>query len=428
MQEQKNRAKANWKGSGDKTVTGDFKILLEKFGENSFDYSNTSSEVKVLAILDDNFKFVEKTAKSGWVFLEKTVFYAESGGQIGDIGKLGDAKILDTKKFLGLNLSQFEGELEVGKTYLATVSENRIEIQKHHSATHILHKVLQDILGQSVKQAGSLVEANRLRFDFTYSKAIPNQTLKEIEERVNRIILKAIPQITEILPIDEAKQKGAMALFGEKYGEKVRVVSFGDFSIELCGGTHVKNTNEIGQFIILKESGVSAGVRRIEAIVGKSAIKYFNKLRDEVNESLVLLKSQNLTTGIEKLKKEIVKLKNEIKVLEQANKQEFQIQKIGEINYIIDEVKTGNIKNLIDELKNKHQKIAVMLFQKNGNKVLIASGVKNLNIHAGNWIKKVAPILGGGGGGRPDFAQAGGKDSSKIAEAKKVALDFLTNS
>ena len=428
MQEQKNRAKANWKGSGDKTVTGDFKILLEKFGENSFNYSNTSSEVKVLAILDDNFKLVEKSAKSGWVFLEKTVFYAESGGQIGDTGKLGDAKILDTKKFLGLNLSQFEGELEVGKTYLATVSENRIEIQKHHSATHLLHKVLRDILGQSVKQAGSLVEENRLRFDFTYSKAISNQTLKEIEEQVNRIILKAIPQTTEILSIDEAKQKGAMALFGEKYGEEVRVVSFGDFSIELCGGTHVKNTNEIGQFIILKESGVSAGVRRIEAIVGKSAIKYFNKLRDEVNESLVLLKSQNLTTGIEKLKKEITKLKNEIKVLEQANKQEFQVQKIGEINYIIDEVKTGNIKNLIDELKNKHQKIAVMLFQKKGNKVLIASGVKNLDIHAGNWIKKVAPILGGGGGGRPDFAQAGGKDSSKIAEAKKVALKFLTNS
>ena len=426
MSEQKKRAKANWKGSGDAVESGDFKELLEEFGENQFLYSTTSSDSKILAILDDNFKRVN-SAKSGWVLLDKTPFYAESGGQKGDSGKIDEVHILDTRKFLGLNLSQFSGNLEIGQTGKSEIAESRKEIEKHHSATHILHSILRKTLGDTVQQAGSSVEENRLRFDFSYDKAVSKKDLKEIENLVNMEVAKAIPQTTEILSVDKAKEKGAMALFGEKYGDSVRVVSFDKSSIELCGGTHIDNSSEIGTFLILKESGVSAGVRRIEAIVGKSAFSYIQNLRNEVENSISEMKAQNLNQGIEKMKKQIVELKTEIQDLQKSSKKDFQVQKIGDISYIIDELESGDIKAQIDEVKNKFDSIAVLLFQKKGEKVLIASGSNIKKIHCGNWIKAVAPILGGGGGGRPDFAQAGGKDYSKIEEAKKVALEFLKN-
>ena len=426
MSEQKKRAKANWKGSGDAVESGDFKELLEEFGENQFLYSTTSSDSKILAILDDNFKRVN-SAKSGWVLLDKTPFYAESGGQKGDSGKIDEVHILDTRKFLGLNLSQFSGNLEIGQTGKSEIAESRKEIEKHHSATHILHSILRKTLGDTVQQAGSLVEENRLRFDFSYDKAVSKKDLKEIENLVNMEVAKAIPQTTEILSVDKAKEKGAMALFGEKYGDSVRVVSFDKSSIELCGGTHIDNSSEIGTFLILKESGVSAGVRRIEAVVGKSAFSYIQNLRNEVENSISEMKAQNLNQGIEKMKKQIVELKTEIQDLQKSSKKDFQVQKVGDISYIIDELESGDIKAQIDEVKNKFDSIAVLLFQKKGEKVLIASGSNIKKIHCGNWIKAVAPILGGGGGGRPDFAQAGGKDYSKIEEAKKVALEFLKN-
>jgi len=426
MSEQKKRAKANWKGSGDAVESGDFKELLEEFGENQFLYSTTSSDSKILAILDDNFKRVN-SAKSGWVLLDKTPFYAESGGQKGDSGKIDEVHILDTRKFLGLNLSQFSGNLEIGQTGKSEIAESRKEIEKHHSATHILHSILRKTLGDTVQQAGSSVEENRLRFDFSYDKAVSKKDLKEIENLVNMEVAKAIPQTTEILSVDKAKEKGAMALFGEKYGDSVRVVSFDKSSIELCGGTHIDNSSEIGTFLILKESGVSAGVRRIEAVVGKSAFSYIQNLRNEVENSISEMKAQNLNQGIEKMKKQIVELKTEIQDLQKSSKKDFQVQKIGDISYIIDELESGDIKSQIDEVKNKFDSIAVLLFQKKGEKVIIASGSNIKKINCGNWIKAVAPILGGGGGGRPDFAQAGGKDYSKIEEAKKVALEFLKN-
>ncbi len=283
MNEQKAKAKAAWKGSGDSSTEGDFKILLEKYGVNEFvGYNNITYTSKIIALLDENFKEVTSLEKgtTGWVMLDKTPFYATSGGQNGDIGALEDnehiAIISETAKFHGLNLSKVNVEnstINQGEEVEAVVV-NRYEIAKHHSATHLLQSALKIVLGDTVAQAGSLNDDKRLRFDFTYPKAMSKDEIEEVEDLVNTMIVRNIQGSVEELPIDEAKKKGAIAMFGEKYGDTVRVVKFGDVSVEFCGGTHVRNTNDIGSFYITKESGVSAGVRRIEAVCGNSAISY----------------------------------------------------------------------------------------------------------------------------------------------------------
>ncbi len=431
MKEQKERAKASWKGSGDKSAKGDFKILLEKFRENEFvGYETLESDSKILAILDENFKLVDSLKKDekGWVFLDKTPFYAESGGQVGDEGELlGKALVLDTKKFYGLNLSLVKAldEIKTGDKVKAKVSLKRNEIARHHTATHILHAVLRRILGEHVTQAGSLVEDKRLRFDFSHPKALSLEEIEKIERSVNEIIVRDIPVTVEIMNIDEAKRKGAMALFGEKYQDEVRVVSVGEASIELCGGTHVKNSSQIGSFYITKESGVSAGVRRIEAVCGFSAYEYGNSFRKEVAKISQEVKHKDPLLGVKKLKESIASLKEEIKALQNVSAKELNSFDINGVKVIIDEVKAGDIKNIIDTEKNRYDKIAIMLFQRKGDKVSIAAGVKGADLKAGDWIKKIAPIVGGGGGGRSDFAQAGGKNVEKIDEAKKEALNFV---
>ncbi|HIP51910.1 MAG TPA: alanine--tRNA ligase, partial [Campylobacterales bacterium] len=246
-----------------------------------------------------------------------------------------------------------------------------------------------------------------------------------VEAWVNDKISRSISRKTEIMSVDAAKEAGAMALFGEKYGNEVRVVSMGNASIELCGGTHVNNLSEIGLFMISKESGVSAGVRRIEAICSKSALLEVSALRDTLNQVKTELKNQNPMAGISKLKEDVKSLKAELKTALSSTKKELTATELNGAMVIVDEVESGDIKELIDEAKNKYPNVAIMLFQKKGEKVLIACGSKETNIKAGNWIKEIAPVLGGGGGGRPDFAQAGGKDASKIGEAKEKALAYL---
>ncbi len=313
----------------------------------------------------------------------------------------------------------------MGDRVEALVDSSRYEISKHHSATHLLHAGLREILGEHIAQAGSLNESSRLRFDFTHPTPLTKSEIRDVESWVNDKILKAIPRVTNVMSIDEAKERGALALFGEKYGDRVRVVQMGD-SVELCGGTHVDNTSQIGTFIILKESGVSSGVRRVEAICGKSALEYINRVRGELDEVKSSLKSQDPISAIDRLKKQIRELKGEIKSLESSNRERLTSSKIGDIDVIIDEVERGDIKSIIDEAKNRYKKIAIMLFQKKGDRVLLASGVKGVdNIKAGDWIREVAPVVGGGGGGRADFAQAGGKDTLKIKEAKEKALGYL---
>ena len=431
MQEQRSRAKAAWKGSGDDAVHGDFKELLEEFGTNTFiGYETMHHASKVLALLDENFKRVERleVGQKGWVMLDVTPFYAQSGGQCGDMGELQcRAKVLDTKKFFDINLSQIEvtSSIKVGINVDARVDISRYEIAKHHSATHLLHAVLFDLLGDHISQAGSLVEANRLRFDFSHPKALSEAELTEIEERVNVEIMRAIPAKTEVLNIEEAKKSGAKAQFGEKYGDEVRVVSFADASVEFCGGTHVENSANIGSFIITKESGVSAGVRRIEAVCGNAAYKYFTQQRDLIKEAQAEVKNLDILAGIHRLKNNITTLKTELKEAQASAAVEIASQDINGVTVVVDELVNGDIKEKIDALKNQNEKLCAMLFQVKGDKVLIAAGVKGCEAKAGDWIKKVAPILGGGGGGRPDFAQAGGKDASKLPEAKSAATAFI---
>jgi len=433
LEAQKALSKAGWKGTKEAAATGDFKELKEHFGLNEFvGYEKTTSEATVLALLDENFKRVKEIDGKGWVFLSNTPFYAEAGGQRGDIGQLitkneeRKINVLDTKKFLDMNLSEIEGLVKVCDQVTSIVDASRIEIERHHSATHLLHAGLRELLGEHITQAGSFNDDKRLRFDFSHPQAMSADEIAKIEAWVNDKISRAITRKTEVMSVDDAKKAGAMALFGEKYGSEVRVVSMGDVSVELCGGTHVDNLSEIGLFMITKESGVSAGVRRIEAICSKSSMAEVHALRDSLNELKRELKNQNPMVGISNLKEQVKTLKSELKTALSSTKKELTASEINNSMVIVEEVEAGDIKELIDEAKNKYPNLAIMLFQKKGDKVMIACGSKETSIKAGNWIKEIAPILGGGGGGRADFAQAGGKDTSKIGEAKERALAYLS--
>jgi alanyl-tRNA synthetase len=437
MQAQKAQSKANWKGTGDAATTGDFKALKETFDVNKFvGYASTSTTAKVLALLDEDFKETLSISGKGWVLLDKTPFYAESGGQTGDSGILrqaqepvaepAEAKVLDTKKFLDMNLSEVKGNLSVGDVVEAVVDTSRAEIEKHHSATHLLHAALRDILGEHISQAGSLNDDKRLRFDFSHPQAMTSEEVSKVEAWVNDKISRAIPAKTEVMSIEAAKNSGAVALFGEKYGDEVRVVSMGDASTELCGGTHVFNVSQIGLFMITKESGVSAGVRRIEAICGKAAVEKVTALRNEIREIKEEVKNQDPMAGITKLKEQVKSLKGELASAMSSSQKELTAVDVNGVNVIVEEVDNGDIKAMIDEMKNKYDNIAIMLFMKKGDKVMLAAGSKNTPIKAGDWIKSIAPIVGGGGGGRPDFAQAGGKDASKITTALEEAKVYLS--
>ena len=434
MSLQREKAKASWKGSGDTISEGDFKKLLEKYGKNEFiGYETTETDAIIIALMDENFKEVDriKAGESGWVMLDKTPFYAESGGQVGDIGALegGDhiAIINDTKKFFDMNLSlvKVEHAKVTREDTLKAVVVNRDEVAKHHSATHLLQSALKMVLGDTVSQAGSLNDDKRLRFDFTYAKAMTKEQVDEVQDLVNSMIAHGIANSTEELPIEEAKQKGAIAMFGEKYGEKVRVVGFGDVSVEFCGGTHVPNSANIGSFYITKESGVSAGVRRIEAVCGLSAIEYTKSFMNDINKAQSELKNNDIFLGIKKLKDQIKELKDELKAAHENIQTPVTEEMIGDTKVVVDIVANGDIKKIVDDYKNGNESVAVFLLQPKGDKVMMVSGVKGASIKAGEWIKNIAPIVSGGGGGRPDFAQAGGKDVSKIEEAKIAALNYV---
>ncbi|EIR8930304.1 alanine--tRNA ligase [Campylobacter upsaliensis] len=427
MSEQKERAKAAWKGSGDKAVSGDFKILLERFGKNEFvGYTQKACESQILALLDENFKMQEKlhNGQTGWVFLDKTPFYANSGGQVGDKGFLGENEISDTQKFFELNLSKItaKNELKLDEKLLARIDEDKREqIARHHSATHLLHYTLRKILGAHIAQAGSLVEFNKLRFDFNHPKALTKEELEKIENLVNEMISSSYPALLEEMSLDDAKKSGAIALFSEKYENKVRVLSLGE-SKELCGGTHVNNSAEIGSFFILKESGVSAGVRRIEAVVSKAAHAYAKNALKELESLKIELKNNDLLSGISKLKNEISKLKNELK---NSNSSELKSENVKGVQICIAKAENGDIKATIDHFKNQFEKAVILLIQEKEGKISLAAGVKNAPLKAGNLVKNIAMILGGNGGGKDDFATAGGKDLTKIDEALKEAKSFI---
>ena len=430
MNEQKARAKASWKGSGDaKAESGDFKELLEEFGENEFvGYDNLSWNSRILALLDENFKRVSSLSSGvGYVLLDKTPLYARSGGQCGDTGFVGKNEVLDTTKHFGLNLAQIKVKepLKVGENVEVKVNESaRLQTRRHHSATHLLHAALRKFLGEHIAQAGSSVEPNRLRFDFSHPKPVTSQELEQIESWVNAQIQKGAKAKTEIMDINSAKNSGAIALFGEKYGEMVRVLTLGE-SKEFCGGTHVENINEIGSFFITKESGVSAGVRRIEAICASSATQYTNELRHELGECEIELKNTDLLSAIKKLKAELKAAKDELK--NASSNSSLESLDIKGAKVIISEF-GGDIKSKIDELKNGADKVIAVLANVKDGKVSLAVGVKGCELKAGEIVSKIAPIINGGGGGRSDFATAGGKDPSRLNEAFKSAKELISAS
>ena len=430
MNEQKARAKASWKGSGDaKAESGDFKELLEEFGENEFvGYDNLSWNSKILALLDENFKRVSSLSSGvGYVLLDKTPLYARSGGQCGDTGFVGKNEVLDTTKHFGLNLAQIKVKepLKVGENVEVKVNESaRLQTRRHHSATHLLHAALRKFLGEHIAQAGSSVEPNRLRFDFSHPKPVTSQELEQIESWVNAQIQKGAKAKTEIMDIESAKNSGAIALFGEKYGDMVRVLTLGE-SKEFCGGTHVENINEIGSFFITKESGVSAGVRRIEAICASSATQYTNELRHELGECEMELKNADLLSAIKKLKAELKAAKDELK--NASSNSSLESFDIKGAKVVISEF-GGDIKSKIDELKNGADKVIAVLANVKDGKVSLAVGVKGCELKAGEIVSKIAPIINGGGGGRSDFATAGGKDPSRLSEAFKSAKELISAS
>lgn len=427
MNEQKKRAKASWKGSGDKAVNGDFKILLEKFGENEFiGYEKMENESKILALLDEDFKCINelKSGEIGWVMLDFTPFYAMSGGQVGDTGFLDNSEVLDTQKFFGLNLSAVRASktLKANDKVKAHIDEiKRAQIARHHSATHLLHYALREILGTHIAQAGSLVEFNKLRFDFTHPNALTNEELDKIEKLVNECVIRADNAILEKMSLDEAKKSGAIALFNEKYQGVVRVLTLGA-SKELCGGTHIKNTAEIGSFYITKESGVSSGVRRIEAVASLAALNYAKSFINEVKELKFELKTNDISNSLKKLKEQNAEFKNKLK---NAAKSELVSIDINSTRVCVARVDEGDIKMMIDDFKNAYEKAVILLVQVKDGKIMLAAGAKNAPIKAGELVKAVAAVLGGSGGGRDDFATAGGKDISQIQNACELALKLI---
>lgn len=431
MQKQKELARASWKGSGDETKEGDLGEIINLAQTNLAKDNVFQTQSTILCLFDENFKKVASLSKqNGWLMLDRTPFYAQGGGAVGDSGwLLGTngkvAIVLDTRSFFGKDLCKIEAlsTLEVGNKLEAQVDKERqLEIRKHHSATHLLHFVLREILGHSVTQAGSLVEQNRLRFDFSHPQALSADELESIEKRVNDLIAQCLHSQIEELSLDEAKDKGAMALFGEKYGQRVRVVGFEGAGCELCGGLHIDNTGKIGNFYILKESGVSSGVRRIEAVCGKAGLAYTQKqislLKDLENQ----LKTKDLFSALNKLQTENKELKKALKE-QTRTKQDFPIEKIGEFHLLIAQT-TGEGKQIVDELKNQYPQIAILLIIQNNDRISLISGSKNTPIKANLWVKEIAQILRGNGGGREDFATAGGKDSQNIPQALKSAKEY----
>ena len=403
-----------------------------------------------ITVLTTETEIVEALADgdAGTIFVEETPFYATMGGQCGDIGTIvgpdGEFHVMDTVKLLGGKVGHIgkvtKGMLKAGdKVTLKVDAVRRGDTCKNHSATHLLQKALRTVLGTHVEQAGSYVDGERLRFDFSHFSAMTKEEIAKVEQMVNEKIVQSIPVATSIMSIEEAKKSGAMALFGEKYGETVRVVQMGDFSTELCGGTHVANTGAIANFKILSESGVAAGIRRIEAITGTGVLKYYEGLEETLAEAAKTVKTTpaGLVERLEHLMAEVKALQSENESLKSKAAKDAlgdvmnQVQDIKGVKFLavkVSGVDMNGLRDLGDQLKAKIGEGVIVLFSDVDGKVNLVSfatdEAMSKGAHAGNLIKGIASLVGGGGGGRPNMAQAGGKNPSgieqAIAEAAKV--------
>ena len=395
---------------------------------------------------------VIKEATAGemvYVVTAKTPFYAESGGQAGDTGYIvtatGKIQVTNTTKVVGSKIAHsgkvIEGTISKGQqAHFEVNTPDRMDTARNHSATHLLQKALREIVGGHIEQAGSNVNKDRLRFDYTHFEALSPEQISQVEEKVNQKIFESLVIEIKETSIDEARKLGAMALFGEKYGAVVRVVNMGGYSIELCGGTHLHNTAGIGTFKIISETGVAAGVRRIEAVTGRSALKYYQELEnmlDKASEALkakkgeIARKIESVLSDYKALQKENEKLKAQISSAQAGNILD-QAEKIGEVSVLITEMNDldmNDLRNMGDTLKDKLTNgVVVLASAKEGKVNLIVTAAKEAvdkGIHCGQVISEAVKCVSGGGGGRPNMAQAGGKDPSKINEALVKAKEII---
>lgn len=411
-------------------------------------YDRLSHESPIVAITNENAVADKLTeGEAGSILVAETPFYATMGGQCGDTGIISTPNatfvVKDTVKVVGGKTAHIgyveSGDFSVNEKVVLSVDSDRRGLTcKNHSATHLLQKALKIVLGGHVEQAGSYVDCDRLRFDFTHIKAMTKEEIAKVEAIVNEEIEKDLQVRTDIMTLDEAKKTGAMALFGEKYGDTVRVVTMGEFSKELCGGTHVANTNVIGSFKIVSEQGVAAGVRRIEALTSKGAIDYYNRLEEELNAAAYAAKTEPA-----KLAEKITSMLAEIKSLQSENqKLKDKMAKSSVGDAMADAVEASGIKilpvkvkdvdmnalrTLGDDFKAKLGSSVIILASDMGDKVnLIVMATDDAvakGAHAGNIIKEIAPMVGGGGGGRPNMAQAGGKNPAGIDEALSAGVE-----
>lgn len=455
MREQRERARAARKNAGADAWAGESDILEDVPETKFLGYETMETSAKVLAIVKDGERVESATAgDDAVVVLDQTSFYGESGGQVGDIGSIesDDAVLTVTnttknhaKNYLH-HVSVTAGAIHIGETVKVSVNEERRRaIMRNHTSAHLLQAALRKVLGTHVEQAGQLVNEKHVRFDFTHFAAMTKEELQKVEAIVNEVILSAAPVESREMPIEEAKKLGAMALFGEKYGKVVRVVSVGDFSKEFCGGTHIGNTAQIGLFKIVSESSVAAGVRRIEAVTGTNVLSLLNDTLNEVAQAAEALKLNNPSELVHKVGQMSAELKEKDREIESmsaklaAVKVESLLGSAKDVKGVkvvaakFEGTEPAALRIMCDKVLEKSQDCVAVLAGVNGGKANIAAcagkGAQSKGAHAGKIVREVASIAGGSGGGRPDSAMAGAKDLSKLDEAlaaaEKIVADML---
>lgn len=453
MDEQRNRARSAWKKDSDISEHDFWTRLHDKLGPIAFTGYETVNDTGIILAIVDSEELINSASQSDKEFLfivNPTPFYAESGGQVGDTGILetpsSRIKVLDTIMMNGgfpvLKGQVLQGDVKVGESVTASIHAiNRKATARNHTATHLLHHALRHVLGEHVKQAGSLVSPERMRFDFTHFAGISSDVLIEIEQGVNDAILADLPVMTEIMSLDEAIAAGVIALFGEKYDESVRVVRVPGISAELCGGTHVARTGEIGLFKILSESGISAGVRRIEAVTGNESLRKFNEWVSIVHNAAATLKTppDALIDRIEKMQKRMRDLMRENEhTKEAATKRELESKLdspkiIGGVKTVIHAVtglQVNQLRDVADQIKQRLGSCIVVLGSVVDERAFFIAAVTpdlTQTVHAGKLVEKIAKLAGGGGGGKPDMAQAGSSYPERLDEAFKQADSIIAS-
>ncbi|HEM4584090.1 TPA: alanine--tRNA ligase [Streptococcus suis] len=445
MKEQQDRARASVIKGGSMGMQNETLAAITE--ESTFVYGQIALEASLSVIVADNARTEAVSEGQALLVFDQTPFYAEMGGQVADHGFVknaaGDivATVIDVQKAPNgqpLHTVELSASISVGQTYTLEIETKRRKgVEKNHTATHLLHAALHNIIGEHATQAGSLNEQDFLRFDFTHFEAVTAEELRRIEEEVNEQIWNAIPVVTVETDIDTAKEMGAMALFGEKYGKEVRVVTIGDYSVELCGGTHVSNTAEIGIFKILKEEGIGSGTRRIIAVTGREAFLAYRDQEDALKEVASTIKSpqiKEVPNKVESLAQQVRDLQKENAALKEkaaaaaAGDVFKEVKDANGIRYIASQVQVsdaGALRTFADNWKQKDYSDVLVLVAAIGDKVNVLVASKSSDVHAGNLIKVLAPIVAGRGGGKPDMAMAGGSDASAIQTLLNSVADNL---